>query len=87
MSRSEREHYEACLKRARDYNAVLKSAKELAMEEGRAEGLEEGRAEGRAEATRSTALNMLGMNLTTEIVAKATGLSVEEVETLKRTLV
>ncbi|MDE6007937.1 MAG: Rpn family recombination-promoting nuclease/putative transposase [Muribaculaceae bacterium] len=102
LSRPEREHYEACLKRARDYNAVLKSAKELAMEEGlaegraegravglaegRAEGLAEGRAEGRAEANRITALNLLGMNVAPDVVAKATGLSVEEVEALKKTL-
>ena len=39
---AERDIYEACLMRARDYNAVLKTAKERALEEGRAEGRAEG---------------------------------------------
>ncbi|MDE6227575.1 MAG: hypothetical protein K2M63_08680 [Muribaculaceae bacterium] len=42
LSPAERDIYEACLMRARDYNAVLKTAKERALEEGRAEGRAEG---------------------------------------------
>ena len=46
---AERDIYEACLMRARDYNAVLETAKEKALAAGRAKGRAEGREEGRAE--------------------------------------
>lgn len=54
--------------------------------EGRAEGLEEGRAEGRAEGLeegiRLTARNFKQMGIGNEAIAKATGLSIAEIEQL-----
>jgi predicted transposase/invertase (TIGR01784 family) len=44
----------------------------------RAEGLAEGRAEGRL----VTAKNLKGMDLPVDVIAKATGLSVEEIDEL-----
>lgn len=74
----ERKIYEACLMRARDYNAVLKCAKEEALEEGRAEG----RAEGRKEANLLTAKRMLELGMDVDLISMATGLSVDEIKAL-----
>ena len=71
---------------ARDTHNQIEYAKEIAhekgREEGRAEGLEEGLAKGRKE----VAINFLQLGTPCEIVAKATGLSVEDVTKLKESL-
>ena len=53
---------------------------------GRAEGLEEGLSKGREERNLEVAINLLQLGTPCEIVAKATGLSVEEVTKLKESL-
>ena len=50
--------------------------------EGKAEGIAEGRAEGRAEAILSTARNMKTLGLSSELIQKATGLSLDEIDSL-----
>ena len=56
------------------------------IEKGRAEGLEQGRVEGRAEGLAegiaAVAKNMKAMGLADEDIARATGLSAEEVNSL-----
>ena len=52
---------------------------EAALAKGRAEGEAKGRAEGRAEAAR----NLLRMGLELSKISEATGLSLDEIETLK----
>ena len=85
---------------ARDTHNQIEYAKEIAHEEGleeglakgrvkgRAEGLEEGlskgRAEGREERNLEVAINFLQLGTPCEIVAKATGLSLEEVLKLQK---
>ena len=49
---------------------------------GRAEGLAEGRAEGRDERSLEIARNLKGMNLPVSDIAKATGLTADEIEAL-----
>ena len=87
---------------ARDTHNQIEYAKETGLEEGlakglakgrvigRAEGLEEGlvkgREEGREDAKQQIAINFLQLGTPHEIVAKATGLSVEEVTKLKESL-
>ena len=87
---------------ARDTHNQIEYAKETGLEEGlakglakgrvigRAEGLEEGlakgREEGREDAKQQIAINFLQLGTTCEIVAKATGLSMEEVTKLKESL-
>ena len=87
---------------ARDTHNQIEYAKEIAHEEGleeglakgrvkgRAEGLEEGlakgHAEGREDAKQQIAINLLQLGTPCEIVAKATGLSLEEVTKLKESL-
>ena len=87
---------------ARDTHNQIEYAKETGLEEGlakglakgrvigRAEGLEEGlakgREEGREDAKQQIAINLLQLGTSCEIVAKATGLSLEEVAKLKESL-
>lgn len=51
--------------------------------EGRAEGKAEGLAEGKAKEKTATAKRLLSMGLSVEDIAKATSLSVEQVEAIK----
>ena len=79
---------------ARDTHNQIEYAKELSLEEGlakgriigRAEGLEEGLSKGREERNLEVAINFLQLGTPCEIVAKATGLSLEEVTKLKKSL-
>ena len=67
---------------ARDTHNQIEYAKETGLEEGLAKGREEGREERNLE----VAINFLQLGTPCEIVAKATGLSVEEVTKLKESL-
>ena len=79
---------------ARDTHNQIEYAKETGLEEGlakgrvigRAERLEEGLSKGREERNMEVAINLLQLGTTCEIVAKATGLSLEEVSKLKESL-
>lgn len=51
-------------------------------EEGRAEGRAEGREEGRAEGVLEIARNMKSLNIPSEVISQATGISVDEIESL-----
>ena len=82
MNRSDQLAYERHL----DAMAVQTDAFDAARIEGRVEGLEigrlEGRAEGRAEGIWDTAKNLKSMGFKTEDIAKATKLSVDEIDSL-----
>ena len=67
---------------ARDTHNQIEYAKEIALEEGIAKGRKEGREEGREERNLEVAINFLQLGTPCEIVAKATGLSLEEVAKL-----
>ena len=64
---------------ARDTHNQIEYAKETGLEEGLAKGREEGREERNME----VAINLLQLGTPCEIVAKATGLSLEDVTKLK----
>ena len=68
---------------ARDTHNQIEYAKETGLEEGLAKGLVKGREEGREERNLEVAINFLQLGTPCEIVAKATGLSLEEVAKLK----
>lgn len=55
---------------------------EEGMAKGRAEGMAKGRAEGRAEANLETARKLKALGLDFEVIAKGTGLTVEEISKL-----
>ena len=65
---------------ARDTHNQIEYAKETGLEEGLAKGREEGREERNLE----VAINFLQLGTPCEIVAKATGLPLDEVAKLKK---
>ena len=71
---------------ARDTHNQIEYAKETGLEEGIAKGRKEGREEGREEHNLEVAINFLQLGTPCETVAKATGLSLEEVAKLKENL-
>lgn len=81
LSQDERERalYENRQKALRDWNSSLYNAHEEGVEEGMEKGMEKGE---RHQAL-ATARNLLGMGLSVEQIAQATGLSVAEVEHLR----
>ena len=64
---------------ARDTHNQIEYAKKTGLEEGLEEGLEKGR----EDAKQLIAINFLKLGTPCEIVAKATGLSLEEVTKIK----
>lgn len=91
MTDAERYAYDEHLNAVMIQNDVLGNAREEGLSEGRAEGLTqgraeglaEGRAEGRAEAKKDIVKSMLSNGLSVEQAAKYSGLTVEEVESIK----
>lgn len=91
MTDAERYAYDEHLNAVMIQNDVLGNAREEGLAEGRAEGLTqgraeglaEGRAEGRAEAKKDIVKSMLNNGLSVEQAAKYSGLTVEEVESIK----
>ena len=95
----DKQNYVKAMTTARDTHNQIEYAKEICLEEGlakgrvigRAEGLEEGLSKGREEGlvkgreerNLEVAINLLQLGTPCEIVAKATGLSLEEVAKLK----
>lgn len=71
FSESEMRDYEESLKNLRDLGNVLNTAKEEGRKEGRKEGIE------------TMALRMRDDGMPLEVIAKYTGLSVEEIQNLK----
>ena len=94
MTPEERHAYDEHLSAVMIQNDVLDSAKLEGRLEGRAEGLEEGRAEGRAEGLEegleqgrveermTNARNLKQLGVPVDVIAQATGLSQEEIDTL-----
>lgn len=91
MTDAERYAYDEHLNAVMIQNDVLGNAREEGLTQGRAEGLTqgraeglaEGRAEGRAEAKKDIVKSMLSNGLSVEQAAKYSGLTVEEVESIK----
>ncbi len=52
-------------------------------EADREEAIAEGKAEGKKEAQNGIALNLLSLNVPLDVIAKSTGLSIEEIKSLK----
>ena len=82
MSKEERQAYDEHLSAVMIQNDVLDTAKLEGRIEGLAEGRAEGRAEGITEGLLQTARNLKSMGMPAEVIQKATGLSIEEIEKL-----
>jgi predicted transposase/invertase (TIGR01784 family) len=65
------------------YEMRMKDLRDEAHAEGLAEGKAQGLAEGKAEEKTATAKRLLSMGLSVEDIAKATSLSVEQVEAIE----
>jgi predicted transposase/invertase (TIGR01784 family) len=86
FSETERYDYEENLKNYNDWFSVMNTAKNEGIAEGRAEGraegLAEGRAEGEAVAKQEMAKSLKSQGVPTDVIAKASGLTAEEIERL-----
>ena len=78
----DKQNYVKAMTTARDTHNQIEYAKETGLEEGLAKGREEGREEER----KAIAINLIQLGTPCEIVAKATGLSLEDVAKLKESL-
>lgn len=82
MSPEERHEYDEHVNAIMIQNDVLNTAKLEGHAEGRMEGRMEGRAEGRMEEKLEVAKNLKQLGISTDAIAQATGLSLEEIEHL-----
>lgn len=80
LSPAERDVYEASLKRARDYYAVLRTAEEKAEEKGIAKGIEKGRAKEK----KIMIKRLFEQGVPIEVIACAASLSTDEVKAILR---
>ena len=83
MSRGERYAYDEHLTNVVIQEDAIENAKWEGLVEGRAEGLEMGRAEGGKQTQLEIAHNLKKLSLPLETIIQVTGLSVEEIESLK----
>ena len=94
LSPAERMQYDYDLKKARDYHAEMKFARNKAYKEGREEGLEKGREEGikqgmqqgmqegKREAILEMARNLKALGASNYMISNATGLSIDQINSL-----
>jgi len=66
------------------YQEILLEGKAEGIVEGEAKGLAKGKAEGKAETARQIALNMMRSNISVDLVAQFTGLTLKEVQKLQK---
>ncbi|MEG1987265.1 MAG: transposase, partial [Bacilli bacterium] len=64
----------------------LKEGLREGLKEGKAKGLEEGKEKGKIEAKKETALALLKANIDIEVITKATGLTIKEINQLNNNL-
>jgi predicted transposase/invertase (TIGR01784 family) len=83
FNREELAEYENSLKHYRDMKNVVDTAKVEGRAEGLAEGRAEGKVEGKIEGKIEVARNLLQEKLPLSLIAKATGLSEEEIAALQ----
>ena len=80
----EREAYEGHLKFLRGEANSIKKAEQKEMEKGMKKGIEKGMKKGMEKEKINTAKNMLEKNLTLELISEITGLSVEQIKSLRQ---
>lgn len=82
LTKEEQMAYEASLKVYRDNYAIAVTERQLGYVEGEAKGRAEGEAKGKIEEKKENARNFKLLGVDPTIIAKATGLSVEEINRL-----
>ena len=78
LSKAERQAYDENLRKYRDTLAVMEGQ----WMEGHAKGVEEGHAKGMEDTKRENARRMKADGMATELIAKYSGLTIEEVENI-----
>lgn len=71
-------------KREYEYKCMMEDAKEEAKEEGMSQGIEQGISQGENKKSIEIAKNLLSMNMSIEDISKATGLSIEDLQNIKK---
>lgn len=82
MSEEERWAYEHEIMNKVVYQDQIDTARENGWKEGHTAGLEAGQAEGIRTGRESTARNLKALGIDTDIIAQATGLTIEEINSL-----
>ena len=86
LSPAERMQYDYDLKKARDYHAEMKFARNKAYkegrEEGREEGIQQGMQQGKREAILEMARNLKALGASNDMIFNATGLSIDKINSL-----
>ncbi len=82
MTPDERESYEESLKAYRDYVNTIATAERISREKALAEGEARGLAKGEAKGKRQMAAYLKKEGLPAEMIARSSGLSIEEIEKL-----
>ncbi len=86
----ERRAYEQREKAIRDYYSYINAYKEEGLEEGIKQGIQQGKIEGKIEGIEETkianAINLLKLGIDISIIAKGTGLDIEKVNELQKSL-
>ncbi len=63
---------------------MINTARNWGYDDGKAEGLEEGKKEGKKEEKVFIAKNLLNIGISIEVISESTGVSIKEVEELKK---
>ena len=82
LDEQERKRYEAAWEYESDRLSMISESERKGLERGKSLGLAEGEARGSRQAKLETAKNLIGMGLSLDNIAKATGLTKEEVEAI-----
>lgn len=82
LNSDDRHLYESALRYARDYNAIMATAKEKAEAEGMQRGLQKGMQEGELKEKYRIAREMLLQGVSRDFICNITKLTMEDIESL-----
>ncbi len=83
QDKQKRLEYEARQKAILDHNQFLQEARQSGLEEGISIGEKRGKKQGEAKKTIDIAKNLIAAGLASDLIADATGLSLQDVEALR----
>ena len=83
LSQKDKQAYYRHLEAVRHMKSLFDTSRDEGYQEGIIKGEAKGRVEGRVEEKKEIALNLLAYNTPIDIIAKSTGLSIEEIKKLK----
>ena len=83
LSQKDKQAYFRHLEAVRHMKSLFDTSRDEGYQDGLTEGIIKGEAKGRVEEKKEIALNLLAYNTPIDIIAKSTGLSIEEIKKLK----